>query len=411
VLKDDAYFGSKVTDTASLRQRTRGQSLRILLIPTTDWIGHPIPSRLHHIFEKIAERNEVHVLRFAFQPNTRLGTRTIVHEIDDVKTNELALYYVLNAYKHLKAIREIVRRNEIDTVVISNLLAGYVAAKAVNGQANTVFDLSDHFPSSGAGYYFDLNSVPGKFTIFMLERLLQSTLRLVKCTVTSSYSLQNYVKKLGVNNAFLVSNGVEEVFLSNEKDGNKIRERWGLDGCVTVGYVGSIEFWLDMSPLLHAIRRLKKRYRVKLFLVGSKLKTRTAIEIQKEIRSLGIEKNVVWTNQFVPHVEMPEYIAAMDICTIPFKHDHPTAYYSDPIKLWEYLALEKPVITTPIPDPIAQAGEYINVATKTADYVRIIENFVKDPDIFKVKAGKARELVKRRTWSKIAERYEQVLRY
>jgi len=383
--------------------------LRILVVPTTDWVGHPFPSRLHHIFERIAEHNEVHVLRFGLCSEKRLKTRAVVHEIDDTKTNRLALYYTVNATKHYRAIREIINEHQIDVVVISNLLSGYVAAKAACGLTRSVFDLPDYFPASGGGYYFELDSVLGKMVMFGLEKVLKGTLKLVDRTITCSYMLLNYVKRLGISDVSVIPNGVDDFFWMHKYDGKAIREKYELDGYVTIGYLGSIEFWLDMFPLLHAFQHLTKKYKVKLFLVGSKLRTKTAEKMQRQIENLGIEKNVVWLKDFVPYHDVPRYIAAMDVCTIPFKQDNPTAYYSAPNKLWEYLALEKPVITAPIPDAIVQASQFVNVATTRNDYQKIIEDYIRAPDKFQEKAKSAKQLVRDKSWTKIAERFEYIL--
>ena len=95
---------------------------------------------------------------------------------------------------------------------------------------------------------------------------------------------------------------------------------------------------------------------------------------------------IIFTNGFVPFEEMPDYLSAMDICTNPFNHTHPTAYYSDPIKIWEYLALKKPVITSPIPDTVLQAGPYVNVAINKENYVDIIMKYVQNPRYYEDKA-------------------------
>jgi len=368
--------------------------LRILVVPTSDWIGHPTPSRLHHIFEKLAERNEVHVLRFRLYSERKLTTKTIVHEVEQFDFKGLAAYYIVNAPRHFSSVRKIIKENHIDTVVVSNLLAGYMAAKASKGLAAAAFDLSDYFPTSGAGYYFSIDSILGRVATQSLESLLKKTLELVSETVTCSYPLQDYVKRLGVRNVCVIANGVDEFFLESGRRGDEIREEFGLDGHVAIGYLGSIEFWLDMHTLLRALHSMKsKGLKVKLFLVGAQLRTSSAHALKDEMKGLGIEDSVVWLNSFVPYRDVPNYIDAMDICTIPFDRNNPTAYYSAPNKLWEYLALKKPVITTPIPDPMMQAGQYIDVAWNSQDYVRIVQDYIKDPDRYREKASSATGLV------------------
>ena len=378
------------------------------MVPTTDWLGHPFPSRLHHIFEKIAERNEVHVLRFPFYPTKKLKTNLVVHESDDIKTDRLALYYAINAHKHYNSVRRIVRENQIDIVVISNLLAGYMAAKAVGDQAKMVFDLSDHFPSSGAGYYFDTNSILGRIVTSGLEKLLKATLRQVDYTVTSSHALKDYAKRLGAEAVSVVPNGVDDFFFTRNFE-KEIREKYGLYECITVGYVGSIEFWLNLSPLLKAIRVLSKSYDVKLILVGAKLRTKFAQQVNNLIERLGIKEHILWLD-FVPYHEVPSYIGAMDVCIIPFRVNHPTAFYSAPNKLWEYLALGKKVMATPIPEIVKTAKQFVDFAETTEDYVSIIEDYIKNHDENVEMVQQAKKLAMRLTWTNIAKRYEEILK-
>jgi len=377
------------------------------VVPTTDWLGHPFPSRLHHIFEKIAEHHEVHVLRFTFYPDKKLETKLVVHEINDTKSKNLALYYVTNAHKHFSAVYKIARENRVDVVVISNLLAGFVAAEALSRRFKTIFDLSDHFPSSGAGYYFDVNSIYGKLATLCLEKILKATLKCVDSTVTCSSILRDYVKNLGIGNVCTIPNGVDDFFFS-KNDGDEIRQKYGLDGCVTVGYIGSIEFWVDMFPLLKAIEALSRSYDVKLMLVGGGLRTKVAQQVYRKIRSLRIEKNVVWID-FVPYCDVPSYIASMDICTIPFSLNSPTAYYSAPNKLLEYLALEKAVITTLVPEIVLTAKPFVNFATTSKDYMEIIEGYIRDRGRYLEKAKKGRSFAMQLTWDKIAQKYENLL--
>jgi hypothetical protein len=49
-----------------------------------------------------------------------------------------------------------------------------------------------------------------------------------------------------------------------------------------------------------------------------------------------------------PYADVPSWIAAFDVCLIPFKHDHVSAA-ADPLKFYEYCALGKPVVTTHLP--------------------------------------------------------------
>lgn len=382
--------------------------MNVLVVPTSDWLGHPVPSRLHYIFEIIGRSDDVYVLRFAFENYRKIKTKLYVEEINDVRINNIAWYYLLNVKRHYEAVRQIIAKRHIDVVVISNLLSGFVSAKAAKNAGAIVFDLPDHFPTSGAGYYFDVQSVPGKFGTAFLEGILKRTLNNVDHVVTCSNVLQDYVRRLGFDNVSLIPNGVHDFFFDGRESRSSKRAAYGLDEDIVVGYIGSIEFWLDVLPLLKAIKKLRKSYDVKLMFVGGKLRTQVTEEIRREIEKLGIEEQVLWVD-FVPFNSVPEYISSMDICTIPFNHLHPTAYYSSPNKLFEYLALEKPVISTPIPEVLNIAKNYVNFAVTDKDYFNIIKNYIEHPDIFIEKAREGKKLAIERKWSKIAQNYKCLL--
>jgi glycosyltransferase involved in cell wall biosynthesis len=337
----------------------------------------------------------------------KLTTNVHVHAIPEVKSRGLASYYFLNAYNHYKAVRRIIRDNDIDAVVLSNLLAGYVALKAVGDKAKTIFDLSDHFPSLGAGYYFQVNTVLGKAATSLLEQILKKTMKNVDHTTTCSHTLRDYVNHMGISNSSIIGNGVADFFFESN-DGGLVRKQYDLNDSTIVGYIGSMEFWLDILPLLKAIQRLKGEQNLKLVLIGSKLRTTTAQVVRNYIKMLGIEDNIVWLD-FIPYREVPNFIGAMDICTIPFNHNHPTAYYSAPNKLLEYFAVGKTVISTPIPEVVRLAKSCANFALTTEDYVAVFKDYARNIDAYREKAKQGKQLAKQMTWSKMARRYETLL--
>ena len=378
-------------------------------MPTTDWVGHPVVERQHQIFERLADRHEVHVLRFRYYKEKNLNTKAVLHEINDNMVNSIATYYLINVVKHKWAIEEIVRRNQIDIVVLSNLLPAFTSIRALRKEALSVFDLSDHFPTAGAGYIFDIQSILGKLSAYALEIMLKYILNNVNCTVACSYPLKEYAASLGAKSTTLIPNGVDDIFFARKYDGGIVRQKYDLNDAIVVGFVGMVEFWLNMTPLLQAIKELKKRHKIKLFIIGKRFQTRTQLEVQRKINELNIRENVVWSNGFVPYHELPGYIAAMDLCVIPFNYTHPTAYFSAPNKLWEYLALGKPVLTTPLPDILIQAGQFVNIVIASEDYVKVIEDYIRDPEKYRRKAERCQRLIGDRTWTKISEMYEQLL--
>ena len=64
--------------------------------------------------------------------------------------------------------------------------------------------------------------------------------------------------------------------------------------------------------------------------------------LEKLASSLGLQNDVIFTGQ-VSYFDMPDFIAASDVCLCPVP---PLAIYkvSSPTKLFEYMAMRKPVV-------------------------------------------------------------------
>jgi len=170
---------------------------------------------------------------------------------------------------------------------------------------------------------------------------------------------------------YIVPNGVSEHFFKLY-DGSQVRRKLGYEeDDLVVGYIGSVEFWLDMKTLIKALSKAHREgLRIKFLLIGGRLQTSYAGKVAKWIREDGIEHITNWIG-FVEHDKVPEYIAALDIGTIPFDAENPTAYYAAPNKLWEYLSQGASVVATPIPEALAYRN-LVYIARTEEEYVAII---------------------------------------
>jgi glycosyltransferase involved in cell wall biosynthesis len=72
-----------------------------------------------------------------------------------------------------------------------------------------------------------------------------------------------------------------------------------------------------------------------------------------------------------PFERLPALLNGLDIFLIPYVLDELTRYIS-PIKLYEYLAVGKPVVSTNLPE-ISQFIPYIRMATGKADFIQQVE--------------------------------------
>lgn len=103
-----------------------------------------------------------------------------------------------------------------------------------------------------------------------------------------------------------------------------------------VGYVGSIADWMDYDLVTQLARR---RPDVSFVFVGP-------VDYPRRAAHLERSSNVFWLGK-KPYEEIPVYVGAFDVCWIPFLGGR-IVEHTNPIKLYEYFALGKPVVTTPM---------------------------------------------------------------
>jgi len=391
--------------------------IRILLIPSSDYLGHPFPQRHNQIFERVHNGRdfEVHVVRFNIFDKARLSSKCIIHDMPlEFKTESTPLYYLSNAVSHIREILRIIKRESIDLIVAGNLLSPFLLqlVKEVSQlKIPFIFDLQDYYPTSAAGYICGLNSSFGTVVKGVFEWMTRSLLRAADAVTVPGVALAKYSRNVRgrghQRQVYIVPNGISEHFL-NKRDRYLLREKLGYDEeDLILGYVGSIEFWLDMLTLIKALSRAYKQgINVRFMLVGGRLQTSYAEKVMDWIKRYGI-RHIVDCVGFVKHERVPDYIAAMDIGVIPFDIRNPTAYYAAPNKLWEYLSQGVNVISTPIPEALAYK-HLIDIAWSEEDYIATMRDARRKISVEK-DYQEIRRYIEGRTWSKSAERFKEII--
>lgn len=77
--------------------------------------------------------------------------------------------------------------------------------------------------------------------------------------------------------------------------------------------------------------------------------------------------NIHWLGQ-QPYGRLPALVAAWDVCLLPYALNEHTRFVS-PTKTLEYLAAEKPVVSTAVNDVIAMYGDVVHIARGHAAFI------------------------------------------
>jgi len=373
--------------------------MKILLVSTQDYIHHPIPSRHHYIFEELATRHEIHVAHFHVSRGEARKTRLIIEEATQFPVKNPLLHYTINAPYHYYIFNKIIRENQIDVVVAAHVLAGAaVISAAKKNKVPVLFDLKDWFPDSAAAYFknrFLANTVRRGVWEITRHNLARSDR-----ISTVSPSLVDKLQKLGFS-ANLITNGVNtDIFIP--KNGLQMRRNLGIgDDDYVIGFSGSVERWYAIDEMIRALPDLiKYRDNTHLLIVGGSLFTDYKTRLNELAENLGVLDHVIFTGTR-PYAELPDYIACMDVCTIPLSPPQ----WGDialPNKFFEYSACGKPIVMRPIPDVERIAGKNLSVYRTREEFITQIKNLMDNPATHRID-------VSQYSWKEKARQFEVIL--
>ena len=186
-------------------------------------------------------------------------------------------------------------------------------------------------------------------------------------------------------------------------DGAKIRKKYGNPPHIIL-YIGQLEGGSYAELLLQAAQiALKKDPHLCFLIVGGGNKLPELMNTAKE---LGISDNVIFTN-YILHAEIPDYVAAADICIACFE-DNLITRCKSPLKVAEYLAAGKPIIASgvgDVPKMVSGAGKIVPPGNSEALANAIIDLLQHPEQIPAMKVNARRKSETEYNWSVIADRF------
>lgn len=209
----------------------------------------------------------------------------------------------------------------------------------------------------------------------------------------------------------VIENGVDEKLFDFSVESEKLRRALGGDGRFIIGFVGSFRSWHGLTYLIDLAAALVPELPQSLFLLVGDGPDRKLYE--RMVHEKGLSKNFVFSG-FVAHERIPEYLGAMDAVIAPFPiSSYEKGFYGSALKIFEYMAMGKPVITSPLGqlvDVIVDGESGLLVpAEDTLRLKATLYSLYLDPEKRKVLGGNARRrVVDRYTWKCNAEKVRQL---
>ena len=285
------------------------------------------------------------------------------------------------------------------------LISGYYLARKLKCMGvNTVYDICDDNPQMirvSPQIPAILRPAGGLFGRIMFKKNIQ----IAKAVTYTVNSLKN---AYGVpeSKAVHVPNGVD-TGLFKPCYPKQSREALGItESDFVIGYVGVLREWIDLEPIFVAVSKLGKHYsNLKILIVGEE----GGLSKQRELANkYGISDRVIFTGT-VPYTRVPEYISCMNVGLIARKPG-PVAEKMLPLKLFEYMACEKPVIATKLTGVSEAVGDMVLYASTAEEYQGTIAKLYEDRELATKMGTRGRQFVEQNySWESSCTKLEQVL--
>jgi glycosyltransferase involved in cell wall biosynthesis len=182
----------------------------------------------------------------------------------------------------------------------------------------------------------DISIYAGRASLKRFEAYERMLIAIADVVVATARRLEARLREKTSKPVYRIPNGVDyEWFSTRAEAGSTPRDLAGMPRPI-VGYVGSIAGWLDYE-LIVAVARLMPE--VSFVFVGP-------AEHPGRVQQLQRSQNIFWLGRRA-YEDVPVYIKALDVCSIPFLAGE-IAQTTNPVKVFEYFALGKPVVSTPL---------------------------------------------------------------
>jgi len=374
--------------------------MKMCMVALSEQYGSPHAGYAHtiNIAKALAEKNEVWL--FMKGSNTR-----------EIK-KEGKVYIGLIDSLNIKGMRN-PRGFVNDYYDFKELLAEF----EVVHERYSVNPVTTFFKRKGQPYILEVNDA-GVETWQGLRKIIYSPLIKTKlqradALITQTETLKRILSKQTKKPIYVVPNAVdyEKFHKLNKKHIAEQREKTCPATEHLIGYVGSFREWHGVRFLPFIVQDMLKQHSdTKVLMVGD---GKERCEFEKLATKLGVlDKFVMAGSQ--PHEKIPEYMAMCDVLIAPFANDwggmRKHGFWWNPMKLWEFLSVGKPIVTSRIPEVMNVVGDCA-MLVHPADfkgYESALFSLFEDKKLCKRMGKRAQARAKKNTWKHRARSIEKI---
>lgn len=393
--------------------------MKILVVQESDWLKRN-PHQQHHLMDRMVLRgHEVKVIDYPIDwlkedPDGFVFHREVHDNVHKVKPEadiqvirpgfikEPGLNYASLYFTHKNEIKKQIKEFEPDIIMGLGLLNAYTGSKLA--KANNI---------PFVYYLIDVlyALIPEKAFQSFGKQVNIKAIKNADLVITINQKLSELAVELGSteDKTILIDAGIDLNDFDPELDDSSIRNEYNiaLDDTVLF-FMGFIYEFAGMKELAIELGKNKDKYpKMKILIVGDG----DAYERLKEIKEeYDLGDQLILTGR-QPYERIPEFLASADFCLLPAYIDEEIMQDIVPIKLYEYLAMEKVVIATELPGISREFGygngiEYVHKAEEVLELAQSIL----DNGEYEELSKKGREYVKSNDWEAITDKFENAMK-
>jgi len=386
--------------------------------------------RIFELMKKLSKRHEIHFIIFppfrmlTSKAGNSIKRRTPLHEnvlmtcekitghfirIPDLIAAtwhaSILAAYLLTAPLLLIKTTKMLAKLKPDILVLNypspyTGLLGFIAGRL--WKKPIVLDFNDLI----AQYIINLLNIKKHgFKARMLIRIQNYLAKKSKRVIVPTFFIKNYATSHGVSEVKItyIPNGVDTKSFNSQKYNYKVtKKKLERDERKTCLYCGRLDSWAGINIISKlCTMAFRRKINVDFILVGSGSQKVT----QKENITLCGER---------PYEEMPRILSTADIVIVPFPNNE-ISHAASPLKLFEGMAMEKPIIASRVSgiEEIISDGENGLLADpeNINEWIEKVEILVNSENLSARIGKNARKTVEEKfDWSILALQYENVLK-
>jgi len=352
--------------------------------------------------------NKVHLIALD-EPNGEMGQNIFLYyPFPFVKKRFLALASSWIQRLHLRfLISKIIEKEDIDVIYERDNDLNLGCLIGQKRGIPTVLELNGIPPKDMEMYGYEKSLVEKRLKLEMEQ------FEKVDKIVAVSQGIKEYYVSRGLDEkkVVVINNGVN-TDLFKPMDRNECRKELNTGSCSLICFVGVFKPWQGLEYLIEAMPSVIEHLPcAKLIIVGY-FKEPKGFEFKPSIKDLialaerlEIAENIVFTGR-VPYHRIPLYINASDICVCPRINRG-----GSPLKIFEYMACSKSVITTPgFTDALRHLETAVIVEPKNSKAIaEAILLLLSDEDLRNKIAENAFRESKKHSWLNVSKEVLKVL--